>query len=251
MVSCEPSATEKEASDLAGTTTERRRFVVHAGIHKTGSKSIQAFLEQFRTRLLEQGVGFYSGLYSSRNHVELHAAAMRIDRASPFKVRTGFVPDDAFCLRVRERIRNFVAASDRRSYVFSAEGLSYLRYEDEMERFRALFPDGDIQIVMYLRKPADFLKSYAAEMGKHPVAEPVDRDSFAYVGADSWLLDYEDRVERFRRAFEAANVTVIDYDDEVRRHGNVIPSFLRVLGVEGRFSSEDWSKFFLNRGTAS
>jgi hypothetical protein len=29
--------------------------------------------------------------------------------------------------------------------------------------------------------------------------------------------------------------------------GNVIPSFLKVLGVESRFTSEDWAPFFLNR----
>jgi hypothetical protein len=236
-----------ETTDLSDPTGEHRRFVVHAGTHKTGSKSIQAFLDEFRVKLLEHGVDFYSGLYSSRNHVELHAAAMRVDRPSPFKIRTGFVPDDAFRLRVQARIHDFVTASSCSLCAFSAEGISYLRHPDEMDRLRALFPPGDIRIVIYLRNREQFLKSYSAEMEKHRLASPVDRDSFAYLGADSWLLDYSERVERFRTAFDVANVTIIDYDAEVRRWGNVIPSFLRVLGVEACFSSRDWSRFFLNR----
>jgi hypothetical protein len=185
-------------------------------------------------------------MYSADNHVELHAAAMRTERMSPFKTKTGLMPDDAFRLRVRERIQTFASRSQGRSIVFSAEGLSYLRYADEMDRLRVLLPDGDIQIVMYRRKKSDFLASYTAEMTKHKVPEPVDRDSFAYIGEDSWLLHFKDRIQRFRVAFQAVNVHVIDYDDEIRRCGNVIPSFLRLLGVEEAFSLKDWSTVFLN-----
>jgi hypothetical protein len=88
------------------------------------------------------------------------------------------------------------------------------------------------------------LASYTAELSAHKLPDSIDRDSFAYVGDDSWLLDFEDRIERFCAAFPT---TVIDYDDEVRRCGNVIPSLLRTLGVEGSFSAEDCSAYFLNR----
>lgn len=217
-------------------------------MHKTGSTSIQAFLDTYRGTLLELGIEFYSGLYSSRKHVELHAATMRPNRPSPFTIRTGLVPDNAFGLRIRNRVRDFVQRSKCHTCVFSAEGLSYLRHEDEMSRLRAFFPDEDVQIVTYHRKRKDFLASYAAEMRKHQLAEPIDRDSFAYVGADSWLLDYEDRIDRFRLVFNSTNVHTIDYDLEVRRRGNVIPSFTDFLGVGNLFSPEDCLPFFLNRG---
>jgi hypothetical protein len=58
-----------------------------------------------------------------------------------------------------------------------------------------------------------------------------DCQSALYVEADTWLTDYGALISAYQRGFGANNVVVIDYDDEMKREGNVIPSFLRVLGV--------------------
>jgi hypothetical protein len=237
----------RDTRELTMPEKHQRRFIIHVGVHKTGSTSLQAFLGSSRERLFALGISFYRGIYIADNHVELHASAMRADRTSPIKM-SGALPavDETFRKNVRENLREFVSSSESSSYVLSAEGLSYLRYMDEMDRLKSLLPEGNIHIVVYLRNPANFLNSYREEMKKHRLPIHIDKDSFAYVEDDSWLLDFDERIGNFRAAFGSDNVTVLDYDREMHDAGNVIPSFLRVLGVETQFSPQDWSLFRLN-----
>jgi hypothetical protein len=224
-----------------------KRIVIHVGIHKTGSTSIQEFLGAHRAALRTLNIDFYSGAYLPNNHVELHVAAMRLERTSPFKLGKAILVDDMYREGVQARVRQYIAQSPCPCVVFSAEGLSYLRYEDEMNRLRAMFPEGRIEIVIYLRDAVSFLASYKRMMTKHKMPATIERDSFLYTGEDSWLVDFESRLAGFRNAFGAQNVIALDYNHEVSTAGNVIPSFLRVLGVEHHSQFQDWSGFFLNR----
>lgn len=78
-----------------------------------------------------------------------------------------------------------------------------------------------------------------------------ERDSFAYMGHDSWLVDFESRLAAFRKAFGIKNVVAVDYDRELRTNGNVIPSFLNILGVERHFNANVWRGVFVNRSQDS
>lgn len=227
--------------------------VFHAGIHKTGTTSIQAFLHTNRPALRNLDVDFYTGLYQPYNHVELHAAAMRFERQSGFKQRSGLIVDDSFRANVTARIRQYISESLCRRIVFSNEGLSLLRYPDEMDRLKKMVPSGRIEIVLYIRDAAAFLKSYSRQLRKNPLTLPktIDKDSFAYTGPDSWLIDFEDRISRFRDAFGAQSVTVVDYDREIHTQGNVIPSFLRIIGIEPTFGEDQWRSLFLNRSSGA
>lgn len=218
-----------------------KRIIVHAGIHKTGSTSIQKFLGERRAALREQGIDFYAGSYMPNNHAELHAAAMRTERQSGFKRINRIEVDGAYRDDVRERVRQHVANSPCPTVLFSAEGLSYLRHPDEFDRLKDMLL-GDIEVVLYLREAAGFLASYR-RMLHVPESFIVTRDSFAYVGDDSWLVDYKALVAGFQSAFPVVNV--LDYDRELRQRGNVIPSFLDVIGA--RFRAEEWRGVFVNR----
>jgi len=224
-----------------------KRIVIHIGIHKTGSTSIQEFLHTQREKLRTLNVDFYFGAHLPSNHVELPFAAMRLERASPFKLDTGLEVDETFREGVQASVRQYIKQSNCKCIVFSAEDLSYLRYEDEMNRLRAMIPEGRIEIVAYLRDAASFLTSYKLEMKKHKMPDPIVSDSFAYTGLDSWLVDFESRLAGFRHAFGFRNVIVLNYNHELHAVGSVIPSFLKVLGVESHFGFQDWSGYFLNR----
>lgn len=227
--------------------TSQKRIVVHVGVHKTGTTSIQEFLHIHRETLRTLSVDFYLGAYIPSNHVELHVAAMRFGRSSPFKMSKDLTVDETFRDRIRKQVHESVTNSSYNCVVFSAEGLSYLRYEDEMQRLKDMFPESRIDIVMYVRDAAGFLASYVEEMKKHRLPQNIEKDSFAYTGQDSWLIDFESRLSGFRSVFGRQNVITIDYDHELRKAGSVIPSFLGVLGVSSYFRAQDWEGFFLNR----
>jgi hypothetical protein len=220
------------------------RAIVHIGFHKTGTTSIQAFLNDNRAALATEGIAFYQGRHIPGNHVELHVGAMRDERTSPFKLMLGGVPP-RYGKTVAAEIANFRNDTDAHTILFSAEGLSYLRYPDEMNALRSLIGIDDITIVAYLREAGSWIESYKVQIAKHPRPDVIGKDSFAYVERDSWLLDFPTRIAAFEAAFGKENVSVLDYDSTYRRDGNVIPSFLDAIGVPA-LATADINRFRLN-----
>ncbi|MCI0466408.1 MAG: hypothetical protein L0Y57_05300 [Beijerinckiaceae bacterium] len=222
------------------------RSIVHIGFHKTGSTSIQAFCWKFRHRLAGLGIAMYEGAHFRSNHTELHVAAMRPERMTPFKIKAGIAGGSAYRLEIEQRLARIVSSTPQDTLLFSAEGLSYLREQEELDWLRSVLP-GKAAIVAYLREPQEFLHSYRHALIARGISPSSETDSFAYTGEDSWLIDYNERLKPFRASFGAQNVISIDYGKEVANCGTVIPSFLRILGAESHFCEQEWSAFFLNR----
>lgn len=222
------------------------RCIVHIGFHKTGTTSIQHFLRTKREKLGGLGIHFFAGAHFDGNHVELHAATMRPDRTSTFRVKSGLTFGDEYYRRTADRIAGFVQKTGNETALFSAEGLSLLCHADETERLAGMLP-ADVSIVAYLRNREDYLRSHARQIARSGQAQAHDKASHAYFGPDSWLVDYEYRLSAYRATFGAPNVHVVDYDEAVARDGSVIPSFLRLLGVSDVFAAKDWRDIRLNR----
>lgn len=222
---------------------------VHIGFHKTGSTSIQAFLQAHAQTLACSGLAFYQGAHFPDNHVELHVASMRPERESGFKNRSGIRVDKAFMEQTKARINEFLSSTPAKRILFSSEGLSLLRYPDELQVLSQLISVRHVKVIAYLRNPMDYIRSYANQIRKDPKTLPkhIDQDSFAYTEPDTWLLDYEKRLMPFRDVFGSENVITIDYDEQMTRHGNVIPSFLDAVGLKSQQSLENWQSYFLGR----
>lgn len=225
------------------------KYIIHIGLHKTGSTSIQTFLQHNIAALRTNRIDFYQGMVYPENHVELHAASMRPNRASGYKSRAGLKVDAAYISSVRASVADFVAQSPCEQILFSSEGISLLRFPDEMQMLKSLLPPGEIDIIVYLRNPADYLRSYAAQLNKDPETLPptIDRDSYAYCKADSWLADYDQRLGAFEAAFGKDRITVIDYDRQVANKKSVLPSFLNILGMAEEFEEGAYESYYLNQ----
>lgn len=227
-----------------------KEVVLHIGLHKTGTTSIQHFLQDHRAELQAQGVDFYQGMVFPENHVELHVAAMRPERESGYKNRSKVVVNDEYIYKVRQRIRRFIRDSPCEKFLFSNEGLSLLRHKDEIDRLCSFVQADKVKVIVFLRAPEAYLASYASQLMKHPgtLQNEILSDSFAYTGHDSWLTKYEERLEPFKAAFGPGQVAVEDYDDAVLKSGTVLPKFLECAGVQQFFCKEDWIKYRLNVG---
>jgi hypothetical protein len=229
--------------------TMKKQLILHIGTHKTGSKSLQRFLLDHADDLSRRGIAVYRGEYREGNHIELHLAAMRYERDSFAKLaRTELKIDAAYTRHVAERVQAFIGSRRAERIVFTSEGLSWLRYHDEIDRLREVLDAGshEIKVVLYLRNEQDFLRSYTAQIHTVPGRTPSnDRCSTLYVEPDTWLVDYESLVAAYQRGFGATNVVIVDYDDEMRKVGNAIPSFLSVLGLDSA-DVLNCSSYFLN-----
>lgn len=212
-----------------------REIMLHIGTHRTGSTSIQAFLAKNRRALGRQGLRVYRGSIEPNNHTELYLAAMRPERDSLAKMKMKRPFDSSAVERARSRIHRFLDSADAEKVLFTTEGLSLLRFPDELERLLELIraEEHHVSVILYLRNRDDFLSSYRRQLAKQPGREPSsNRDSVLYVEPDSWLADYDHLLEVWRAAFGTDAIHVINYDAELDRAGSVIPSFVAKLGVD-------------------
>ena len=98
--------------------------------------------------------------------------------------------------------------------IFTCEGLSFLRTEEECRTLRYLFPaDLGFKIVLVMREKEDWLRSYTRQLHKVPGRTPsTDKASALYVEPDTWLTDFEAIIEAYSSVF--GEVTQVAYDKD-------------------------------------
>ena len=139
-----------------------------------------------------------------------------------------------------------MTGSPEPTLVYSHEDLSYARHDDELEGLRALFDGRPVRVVIVLRQPEAFLRSYREQLTATGFPISDDPTSFAYVEADSWLVDYDALVAGYRRHFGTDNVEVLDFDAIVADEGSIVPAFARLLGLDAS-SLPAPDRYVLNR----
>lgn len=227
-----------------------KRIVLHIGTHKTGSTSIQRFLLDHANYLSELGIALYRGQFHETNHRELDLASMRYERDSFARLGNSRDIDcgEEFTRLIVKIVHDYLNACPEPQVIFTSEGLSWIRFDDEIERLKSILDIGrnEATVVVYLRNKEDYLKSYTRQLYKNAERSPSDDfNSVLYVEQGTWLTDYDTLIAKYEKGFGANNVVVIDYDEEMQKHGNVIPAFLRVLGIDPT-TEFDLSSYFLN-----
>jgi hypothetical protein len=222
---------------------------VHLGTHKTGTTSIQRCLAANSQLLKGQGYDLYHGTHlHGANHVEMHLSCLRPERDSFVKLRHPQADyGEAFRAATTQRIWDFLDSSSQPHQIFTNEGMSWLRFADEMERLRDLLQADRraICFILYLREPKSFAASYRRQIYKVPGrAESKDPASVCYIEDDSWLLDYDAIQRTYRSAFPDATLKVIDYDAELSARGSVLPSFFAAIDTDPPANAHE---YFLNK----
>ncbi len=225
-------------------------MLLHVGTHKTGTTSLQTFLREQNSDLLSQVDAFYPpGFLLPVVHTELPLLTIRPERTWPARLRFPETRRPSWLAAAADHVRGEVVDPAHRCLIYVHEDLSYLRFEDELERLKALFASRAVTVVVFLRDRAAFLRSYRSQLEGTGFEPSTDPASFAYVEPDSWLLDYDALINAYRRCFGTRNVRVFDYDEVVRRDGTVIPAFMDILGVP-RSSLPPLDTYFYNRSGA-
>lgn len=216
------------------------RCVIHTGVHRTGTTSVQRFL---RNHVGEPR--YPMGAIEPDQHLELMLYAIR-----PWRIywdlvnATHRVPDNDM---VRRLVRQWVDASRAAGtdLIVSSEGLSHLRFTDEVDRVLGLLCDAgvdDIDVIMVRRDPVSFTASFrlaqAITAGTGLSVMTDDDDT----GPGSHLIDFDGQMALWS---QRCRVHVFDLEDEVARNGSIIPAIARIVGVEPveyRLNSSEWIK---------
>jgi hypothetical protein len=231
-----------------------QHIIIHAGQHKTGSTSIQHYLEINRRVLQQREVlacpawksdltGLEQPIVSCNAGAVAHAT-IRAALLTPGRLRgkhpvlPGSQREDGIAC-----VNAFLRAAPEETVVLSSEAFSFLREPEEFARIEALCAGMTFRTIMFLRDPRSWRESWHLQVTHSKLAErpgAVANSGIFDFSEGSWLTDH-----RAIRDFWRGTCTFLSYEDARQQHGSVIPVFLRELGLEPA-ACPGWDELFLN-----
>jgi hypothetical protein len=190
----------------------KRQIILHIGTHKTGTTSLQAALGENRQALKKQGSEYYTGSFTPNNHTELFLSTIRENTTTFAGQKHNISNKHELYEKTKDELHTFISKSNSPTLIFSAEGMSYLRTEQECNALKNLFPSDitDFKVIVVLRDKNEFLESYRKMIEKHPNRKvSKNPNSGFYVENDTWLIDFEMLIKIYKKTFE--NIVIIPY----------------------------------------
>jgi hypothetical protein len=233
-----------------------RQIIIHAGQHKTGSTSIQTYIELHRDFLSARGItpcrDWSEDLTEERmaelpfNAKFIANAVLRQSLLTPVRLQTGATSmSDAEWELAARRINARLHATAGNTLLVSAEAFSFLRQPAEARRLDMLCDGFERRCLIFLREPKSWLDSWKVQITHSDlVSKPGAKagEGIFDLGPSSWLVDHD-----AIRAFWGENAIYLSYEGEVARHGSVIPAFLAALGLDPA-ACPSWEGLHLNAG---
>lgn len=162
------------------------KVVIHAGIHRTGTTSLQLFLEGNRTALRERGI-VYPG--EARNHQSLAWSLKR-------------KPDDTAEIK-----RLLTADPEAKTVVLSAEDFCI---HTDLQWLKEISRTYQTHVVFYLRRQDHWIMSWYNQHVKWPFDRHKSRmgkTEFLESIGDFYWLDYANVLDRWREVLGHAHVS--------------------------------------------
>lgn len=209
---------------------------LHVGVGKTGTTTLQLFLEMHRAALAARGLHVATAP-QSRNHRALAMYALDdtvIDNARKAKKLTTPAAianyRNALLARVRDEAATAGLTEDT-SLVFSSEQLTRLKQPSEFARLRDLlshYGRHKIKIVAYLRRQDQYYASSYSQYIKG--GQDIDMVPTASLMKQS-VYDLRRFLDGWAQAFGQENIIVRVFERFQLKDGDVISDFLDVVGV--------------------
>jgi hypothetical protein len=176
-----------------------KKLVLHIGMEKTGSTSIQTCLDLNQKKLAALGI-----LYPQLGKVSAHHYELAHLKQDPG-------------LYARELAAE---ADDYETIIVSSEHFSRASTETRVREYQELFRDYDVTVVCYLRDPLSWLVSLFGEHIKWGGSATIDE----FFRRSSWKFNYALFFDRWTTAFGTDSFTCYNYAD----YPNVVEHFLEL-----------------------
>ncbi|MBU4180923.1 MAG: hypothetical protein KJ565_04450 [Gammaproteobacteria bacterium] len=205
-----------------------KKIVLHVGMHKTGSTSIQASLAGYRDGVFEYAT-LPPVVKAEREHAYNHSFLINtaFDKDSKrvgMLLRVGVVANDFDRVRVqcRDALEACLRASEAEVLILSAETITNFDLESTQELGVMLRQyASDIQVYAYVRDPFDYVKAITQEAIK-----------WGHAGDHLHPLSYRNNFDHIEDVFGAENVSYRLYRREKLLNGDVIADFASWIGLK-------------------
>jgi len=212
------------------------RCILHIGTEKTGTTTLQRFLRTNRDRLRRQGLlvptaagienqsGLAVGSYLENRRDDLTAQWQANDEGDIHRFR----------LRLRDALIAEITGCGAGRLIFSSEHLqSRLTATEEIASLRLFLEAigvGPVEVVVYLRRPADILNSLSSTLfrnGHHMPCPPGPDHHYLQN-----LCNHRGTIERWRAGFGREAVRPRLYSTRVFVGGSILDDFSAVAGID-------------------
>lgn len=237
--------------------------IIHIGQHKTGTTSLQHYLYHSRQELLDKGILYPEKLLHFRNssHFMLNIYALAANRSSYKKeyIVNKYGLDSLASLNKElpsdiRKTYEYAAKRCCEQVIWSNEGLYLLNSIEEYERLIDLFRpySSKIIVVCCFRDRKAFKNSYENELIKLQTTPSVQKDSYRYTAADSWLFDYERKRNLLAEVFDDCLYFNYHPEDNVQPFLDLLAIQLQYdksyrLNTSEKITLKDKLKVFLSR----
>lgn len=209
------------------------RFILHIGLEKTGTTSIQRFLNTNRALLLERHGILYPHHPSLRREDShpLLPASLLPDANCEF-IPSACRPDPA---RVRSALQR-LAGSDADAILLSAEHLSSRLDAPAIEQLGSWLQPRRVEIIVYLRRQDEMaLSSFSTALrcGRRTWFRPRD------VAASDRYFAYDALLAPWTATFGQENIRIRLFDQDRFSGGDLITDFMAAIGVS---KVQDWPR---------
>ena len=201
-------------------------IIIHAGMHKTGSSSIQSSLYKLRGTQLDYVP------WTGPNHSGLFTVMFEdAPETLPLFKRKSVTPEevqglkDMWSRKFKRTLRRNTADTPDRPVLFSAEAISGAS-EETVQRMADFVRSHakEVRVVAYVRPPISFMTSAFQQRLKNG-------HKYNFRALRLWPY-YRDRFEKLDRIFGRENVTLKVFSRDRLDQGDVVLDFAAEIGVD-------------------
>jgi hypothetical protein len=217
--------------------TSIEKVVIHAGLHKTATSTIQRGLNSVAQSLEAAGY-LYVENFRAANAFTLFSLFYDPTNHYDYFVNNGFNRDSIKKFQI-DSLRELITAIRRtqaHTWVVSEEHLCCLSLEGIhglSEFLRKLLPTAEIEIVFSVRNPVSYLESEIAEwvVGQRMLLNSAFQLEFLEARPSL----YQQRIQGWLTVFEEKRVSVFKFEDSVKHRNGPYGNFVaNVLGVTSK-----------------
>lgn len=207
--------------------TDARRIVLHAGLPKTGTTSIQTVFYEHRQLLLDRGRLLYPSLDEN-----LTTPLCTIFGRDPGRLivnkLAGVTTSEAIAearQRYREHVDREIQSEDWDTLLLSAEGVTNLTDQELAglrewgDRFASTWT-----VLVCVRHPVDYMRGMVQQLVKNGGTLAPWYDNVPPTG-------FRPRVSKLISTFGRQNVVLFDFESAAEAHGGILGEFATRLGL--------------------
>ncbi len=211
------------------------KTIIHIGQHKTGTTSIQSFLQLKKSEFRKEGLYIPDAILNINNpsHYLLNVYSLNKNRLSSMKETLLNTHSKVFFNSLKQKLTEDIKKHYQKAkkegckeVIWSNEGLYLLNSTEEYQRLFDLFSkhSEEITCICCFREVKSYRKSYMQQLIKQELTFSNEKDSYKYIAEDSWLFNYNRKKQLLQSVFKD-KTKYIKYESDC-----MVNKFISTLG---------------------